>query len=67
MKLSISLQSGVFVVPFSPAHSFFFNSFGVHGYTQMKINQDIFNNTDILILLLIIGISIYSGIVLVEH
>jgi len=67
VKLSISLQSGVFVVPFSSVHSLFFNSFVVHGYTQMKINQDIFNNNGILILLLIIGISIYSGIVLIEH
>ena len=44
-----------------------FNSFGFHGYTQVKINQDGFNKTGILILLLIISISIYSGIVLVKH
>jgi hypothetical protein len=44
-----------------------FNSFGFHGYTQVKINQDGFNTTGILILLLIINISIYSGIVLVKH
>ena len=35
----------------------YFNSFGFHGHTQ----------TGILILLLIIGISIYSGIVLFKH